>query len=101
MSYLKLSTEISTAVSCGQSRGGDRDVLVGDRDDLLGEVLQHRGELGALELGPLLELALDERRQVGLDVVGVDRVDLAGQRGDELARERLEVERDLVLDRGR
>ena len=99
-SYLKLSTEISTCGVLGAEPLGERgrgggDVLVRDRDDLLGEVLEHRGELRALELGPLLELVLDERGQVRLDVVGVDRVDLAGQRLDERLRERLEIEADL------
>ena len=94
-----LDRRVLGAEPLGQGRGRRGDVLVGDRDDLFGEVLEHRGEPRALELGPLLELVLDEHRQVELDVVGVDRVDLAGQRVDERLGERLEVEADLVLDR--
>ena len=103
-SYLKLSTVISTLRVLGAEPLGERrrrggDVLVRDRDDLLGEVLEHRGELGALELRPLLELVLDELRQVRLHVVGVDGVDLRRQRLHERLRERLEIEADLRLDR--
>ncbi len=74
-------------------------VLVGDLDDPLGQLLQQLGGLVALQLGPLLELVLDEELQVLLDLRGLGLVALGRQGGAEVLAEAAQVVAHRGLDR--